>query len=78
MRLVLLLFLTAEIAASFFALKAMTKQLAMQFYWKQFEKDPEGLAPWRKGALGSQGGEPGWKSRLPVSLELGPLPAQTC
>ncbi|XP_015285073.1 PREDICTED: transmembrane protein 17B-like [Gekko japonicus] len=37
MHLILLLFLTSEIGAAFFALKGMTKQLARQFYLKQFE-----------------------------------------
>nr|XP_056715013.1 transmembrane protein 17B-like [Euleptes europaea] len=39
--LILLLFLTSEIAAGFFALKGMSKQLAMQFYLKQFEEAPQ-------------------------------------
>nr|XP_060641336.1 transmembrane protein 17B-like [Anolis sagrei ordinatus] len=36
--LLLLLFLVSEIAAAFQALKHMSKQLAMQFYLKQFEE----------------------------------------
>ncbi|KAJ6659046.1 hypothetical protein lerEdw1_019348, partial [Lerista edwardsae] len=77
-RLVLLAFLASETAVAFFVLRAMTKQLARQFYRKQFEEDPEGLGPWGRGAIGPWGGEPGWKRRLPVRLELGPLPVQTC
>ncbi|XP_053135855.1 transmembrane protein 17B-like [Hemicordylus capensis] len=38
---VLLLFLASEITAAFFALRAMTRQLAMQFYLKQFEEAPK-------------------------------------
>ncbi|XP_077164033.1 transmembrane protein 17B-like isoform X2 [Paroedura picta] len=50
--LILLLFLTSEIVAAFFALRGMTKQLAMRFYLKQFEEGPEGLwkPPTRGGA----------------------------
>ncbi|XP_048370969.1 transmembrane protein 17B-like [Sphaerodactylus townsendi] len=41
--LILLLFLTSEIAVAFFALKGMTRQLAMRFYLKQFEEEPQKL-----------------------------------
>ncbi|XP_066466045.1 transmembrane protein 17B-like [Tiliqua scincoides] len=70
--LILLLFLASEIIAVFFALRAMTKQLAMQFYRRQFEEDLEGPGMLGQGARGS------WRSRLPVNLERAPLPAQTC
>ncbi|KAJ7309591.1 hypothetical protein JRQ81_007644 [Phrynocephalus forsythii] len=62
--LVLLLFLTSEITAASFALRVMTKKLAMEFFLKQFEEEPEkaglgerstrGWTQWRKVSWGSQ------------------------
>ncbi|XP_034954684.2 transmembrane protein 17B-like [Zootoca vivipara] len=66
--LVLLLFLASEITAAVFALKGMTRQLARQFYLKQFEEGPGGLGP---GARGSQQG-----ARLSVSIDSALLSAQ--
>ncbi|XP_042297399.1 transmembrane protein 17B-like [Sceloporus undulatus] len=70
--LVLLLFLASEIAAAFLALKMMTKQLAMQFYLKQFEEGADQEGQPGRMARGSQWGEVSWKSSVPIS----PEPAQ--
>ncbi|KAH1180133.1 hypothetical protein KIL84_008969 [Mauremys mutica] len=45
-------FLASEITAAFFALKVMTRQLATQFYLKQFE---DAGRPWQSGHSVSQG-----------------------
>nr|XP_020654763.1 transmembrane protein 17B-like [Pogona vitticeps] len=55
--LVLLLFLASEITAASFALRGMTKQLAMQFYLKQFEEGPDRAGP---GERSTRGG-PQWR-----------------
>ncbi|KAH0625474.1 hypothetical protein JD844_015006, partial [Phrynosoma platyrhinos] len=63
--LVLLLFLASEIAAAFLALKVMTKQLAMQFYLKQFEEGADHGGQPGRIARGSQWGDVNWKSSTP-------------
>lgn len=76
MHLILLLFLTSEIAAAFFALKGMTKQLAMQFYLKQFEEGPEGPRKPPASMRGCHWGEVTWGSLLPTDPDLPLVSAQ--
>ncbi|XP_054852385.1 transmembrane protein 17B-like [Eublepharis macularius] len=68
--LILFLFLTCEITAAFFALKGMTKQLAMRFYLKQFEEGPERPGKPPASMSGCQWGEVSWGSLLPIYPEL--------
>nr|XP_009670253.1 PREDICTED: transmembrane protein 17A-like isoform X1 [Struthio camelus australis] len=49
-----LAFLVSEIPASFFALKAMTKQLATQFYLQQFKDGDRPQHPRQKGGGGQE------------------------
>lgn len=65
-----LVFLASEITAAFFGLKVMTRQLATQFYLKQFE---DAGRPWQSGHSMSQGraAHPGRSGQLANRREKG-------
>ncbi|XP_062999908.1 transmembrane protein 17B-like [Elgaria multicarinata webbii] len=69
--LILLLFLVSEISAAFPALKGMAKELALQFYLKQFEEGPGRVGQQAKSTRAGQ-----WGSQPPIGPEPAPLSAR--